>query len=41
MVAGYPPIMPTYQGQLTEEQIMELIAYMKSLKSATTQPSEH
>jgi cytochrome c oxidase subunit 2 len=40
MVAGYPPIMPTYQGQLTEEQITELIAYMKSLKDATTQPSQ-
>ena len=41
MVAGYPPIMPTYQGQLSEEQITELIAYMKSLQNATTQPSEH
>jgi cytochrome c oxidase subunit II len=41
MVAGYPPIMPTYQGQLTEEQITELIAYVKSLSTATTQPSEH
>jgi cytochrome c oxidase subunit 2 len=38
MVAGYSAIMPTYQGQLTEEQITELIAYMKSLKGATTQP---
>jgi cytochrome c oxidase subunit II len=38
MVAGYSAIMPTYQGQLTEEQITELIAYMKSLKTATTQP---
>jgi cytochrome c oxidase subunit II len=40
MVAGYPPLMPTYQGQLTEEQITELIAYMKSLQTAapTTQP---
>jgi cytochrome c oxidase subunit 2 len=36
MVAGYPPIMPTYQGQLTEEQINELIAYMKTLKSDDT-----
>jgi cytochrome c oxidase subunit 2 len=41
MVAGYPPIMPTYQGQVSEEQITELIAYIKSLKGATTQPSEH
>jgi len=28
---GYRPIMPTFQGQLSEEQIMELIAYIKSL----------
>jgi cytochrome c oxidase subunit 2 len=28
---GYRPIMPTFQGQLNEEQIMELIAYIKSL----------
>jgi cytochrome c oxidase subunit 2 len=40
MVAGYPPIMPTYQGQLSEEQITELIAYMKSLKDATTKPTQ-
>jgi cytochrome c oxidase subunit II len=30
-VAGYAPIMPTFQGQLTEEQILQLIAYVKSL----------
>jgi len=34
VVAGYPPIMPSYRGQLTEEQIMALIAYMKSLGAA-------
>ena len=31
IVAGYQPIMPTYQGQLSEEQIIRLIAYIKSL----------
>jgi cytochrome c oxidase subunit II len=31
VVEGYSPIMPTFQGQLTEEQIMELIAYIRSL----------
>ena len=30
-VKGYPPAMPTFQGQLTEEQVMALIAYIKSL----------
>jgi cytochrome c oxidase subunit 2 len=31
MVAGYAPIMPTFQGQLSEEQLTQLVAYMKSL----------
>lgn len=31
IVDGYQPLMPSFQGQLTEEQIMELIAYIKSL----------
>jgi len=33
IVAGYQPLMPTFQGQLTEEQILTLIAYIKSLQS--------
>ena len=33
IVARYAPSMPTYQGQLTEEQILALIAYVKSLQS--------
>ena len=32
-VPNYQPIMPTYQGQLNEEQILDLIAYVKSLGS--------
>jgi cytochrome c oxidase subunit 2 len=31
VVAGFQPIMPTFQNQLDEEQILELIAYLKSL----------
>ena len=31
VVAGYQPIMPTFRGQVTEEQILALIAYIKSL----------
>jgi cytochrome c oxidase subunit 2 len=33
IVAGYQPVMPTFQGQLTEEQILSLAAYIKSLQS--------
>jgi cytochrome c oxidase subunit 2 len=31
IVAGYAPIMPTFQGLVTEEQLGQLIAYIKSL----------
>ena len=30
-VAGFQPVMPTFQGQVSEEQVMEIIAYIKSL----------
>jgi cytochrome c oxidase subunit 2 len=33
IVAGYQPLMPTFQGQLTEEQILALMAYVRSLQS--------
>jgi cytochrome c oxidase subunit II len=33
VVAGYDPIMPTYQDQITETQIQELIAFFKSLET--------
>ena len=29
--SGYPPIMPSFKGQLREEDILQLIAYLKSL----------
>jgi cytochrome c oxidase subunit II len=31
-VKGFPPIMPSQQGQLTDKEINEIIAYIKSLK---------
>ncbi len=31
ITAGYEPLMPTYQGQLGEEDVLQLIAYIKSL----------
>jgi cytochrome c oxidase subunit 2 len=33
IVAGYQPVMPTFQGLVTEEQILSLTAYIKSLQS--------
>ncbi|MGH9201302.1 MAG: c-type cytochrome, partial [Vicinamibacterales bacterium] len=31
IVAGYQPQMPTQQGLVSEEQLVELVAYLKSL----------
>ena len=28
---GFPPVMPTFKGQLSEEQILALISYIRSL----------
>jgi cytochrome c oxidase subunit 2 len=43
IVAGFTPIMPTFQGLVTEEQLLQLMAYVKSLSEspstgATTPP---
>jgi len=32
LVAGYPPIMPTFKGLISEDGIMQILAYLKSLK---------
>ena len=32
IVAGWQPIMPTYKGQVSEEQLNALVAYIRSLK---------
>jgi cytochrome c oxidase subunit 2 len=34
IVAGFQPIMPTFQGLVTEEQLLQLIAYVKSLSES-------
>jgi cytochrome c oxidase subunit 2 len=34
VVAGYEPLMPSFQGQVSEEGILELINYIKSLPPA-------
>jgi cytochrome c oxidase subunit II len=32
-VAGYAPIMPTYEGQISEEGLIDLVEYIKNLNS--------
>ena len=36
IVAGFKPIMPSFRGQLDEEEIVQLIAFLKSLKAGQT-----
>ena len=33
IVAGYGPIMPTFAGQVSEESLIQLVAYVKSLQA--------
>ena len=37
LVAGFGPIMPTFQGQVTEDQLLQLIAFIKSLQGPARQ----
>ena len=44
IVNGFGPIMPTFQGQITEEQLVQILAFIKSLPgrgtpSGTTAPA--
>jgi cytochrome c oxidase subunit 2 len=34
VVQGYQPIMPTFQGQISEEEVVQLIRHIQSLKGA-------
>ena len=36
VVAGFQPIMPTFQGLVSEEQLLQLIAYVRSLSQQGT-----
>ena len=36
VVAGYQPVMPTYQGLVSEEGLMQLVAYIQSLGGPAT-----
>jgi len=38
VVVGYEPIMPPFEGQLSEEGVMQLIAYIKSLGAGGNPP---
>ncbi len=38
IVAGYQPLMPTFTGQVNEDQLLQLIAYIKSLAPERKKP---
>src|SRR2546422_1202857 len=40
ITAGYQPIMPTFQGLISEEQLLELIEYVKSLHTQPQTPNK-
>ena len=40
VVAGYAPIMPTFQGQVSEEQLLALTEYIKSLPAQQAPPAQ-
>jgi cytochrome c oxidase subunit 2 len=35
IVAGYKPLMPSYEGKLSEDEIIKIVAYVKSLADET------
>jgi hypothetical protein len=38
-VAGYPPIVPAFNGFIPETEVLELIAYLKSFKGTSGDPA--
>jgi len=39
LVDGFGPIMPTFQGQISEDQLVQLLAFIKSLQVQNPQQS--
>jgi len=39
IVAGFGPIMPTFQGQISEDQLVQLVAYIKSMQAGGQTPA--
>jgi cytochrome c oxidase subunit II len=39
LVVGFGPIMPTFQGQVSEDQLVQLLAYIKSLHGGAAIPA--
>jgi cytochrome c oxidase subunit II len=35
ITAGYAPIMPSFQGQIAEEDLLDIVEYIKSLRDVS------
>ena len=40
VTAGYAPIMPTYQGQISEDGLIDLVEYLKTLNTQLPRPAD-
>ena len=40
IAAGYPPVMPSFAGQIGEDDLLKLVAYIKSLADKTAENSQ-
>ena len=40
VTAGYAPIMPTYQGQISEDGLIDLVEYIKRLRSQLSRSAD-
>jgi cytochrome c oxidase subunit 2 len=40
VVAGYNPVMPTYRGQISEEELVQLLQYIRSLSAAAAETGD-
>jgi cytochrome c oxidase subunit 2 len=38
IAAGYEPLMPSYEGKISEDEIVKIVAYLKSLGATETRP---
>ena len=36
IAAGFQPIMPSFQGQVNEEELLQLIAFLRTLRAGQT-----
>ena len=41
VTAGYAPIMPTYQGQISEDGLIDLVEYIKTLNTNYRDPADY